>query len=164
MAPIFSLILLAAVISTQSLSPDVLDAGEKRSAYDVIQDYNFPVGILPIGVRDYEIDTVTGKFAAFYNKTCSFSLEGSYQLQYKSTIKGLISKNRLTNLEGVKVKLWFMWVDIVEVSRKDDNLSFSVGIAGADFGVDNFEECPQCGCGLNCGIEKMEKLDLVSSY
>ncbi|KAF8007270.1 LOW QUALITY PROTEIN: hypothetical protein BT93_K1312 [Corymbia citriodora subsp. variegata] len=100
----------------------------------------------------------------------AFSLEGSYQLEYKSTIRGLISENRLKNLQGVKVKLWFVWVDIVEVSRQGDDLQFSVGIAGADFPIDNFEECPQCGCGLNCGdrgvgaITRRSHRPFVDSY
>lgn len=45
----------------------------------------------------------------------SFSIDGSYKLSYKSTIKGKISKNKLCNLEGVKVKILFLWEDIVEV-------------------------------------------------
>ncbi|XP_031377976.1 uncharacterized protein LOC116193299 [Punica granatum] len=130
-------------------------AQSKRSAYDVLGDYNFPAGILPIGVRDYDLESSSGQFSAYFNDTCSFSLEGSYQLQYKSTIKGVISENKLTGLQGVKVKLWFMWVDIVEVSRNGDKLDFSVGIAGADFPIDNFEECPQCGCGLDCDSRKV---------
>ncbi|KAJ6359706.1 hypothetical protein OIU77_003835 [Salix suchowensis] len=88
-----------------------------------------------------------------WNGTCSFSLEGSYKLSYKSTINGYISKGRLSRLEGVSVKLFFIWVDIIDVKRNGDDLEFSVGIAGADFSVDNFEVCPQCGCGLNCDGE-----------
>ena len=43
-----------------------------------------------------------------------------------------------------------MWLNIVEVVNKGNELEFSVGIASADFPMDNFEVCPQCGCGLNC--------------
>ncbi|KAK3418638.1 uncharacterized protein LOC104415614 [Eucalyptus grandis] len=143
-------ILCIAAAAAALVSSEQMHSGQ-RSAYDVLGDYNFPAGILPIGVNGYDLDASTGQFAAYFNKTCSFSLEGSYQLEYKSTIRGLISENRLKNLQGVKVKLLFVWVDIVEVSRRGDDLQFSVGIAGADFPIDNFEECPQCGCGLNCG-------------
>lgn len=121
------------------------------TAYDIIQLYNFPVGILPKGITGYDLDESTGKFSAYLDGTCSFSIEGSYKLSYKSTIKGKISKNKLSNLEGVKVKILFLWVDIVEVERKGDDLEFSVGIASAGFSIDNFEESPQCGCGFNCG-------------
>lgn len=123
----------------------------RPSAYEVLKDYNFPIGILPKGVLGYDLDPSDGKFSAYLNGTCGFSLQGSYQLKYKSIIKGNISKGRLTSLEGVSVKLFFMWVDVVEVLRSDDHLQFSVGIAGANFPIDNFVESPQCGCGLNCG-------------
>lgn len=156
MASIF--VLRSAILPAILCLALITAAQSKRSAYDLIEDYNFPIGILPIGVQDYDLESSTGKFSAYFNKTCSFSLEGSYQLQYKSTIKGIISKNKLTGLQGVKVKLWFMWIDIIEVIRNGDNLEFSVGIAGADFPIDNFEECPQCGCGLNCNGEKVGRI------
>ncbi|GFZ07179.1 hypothetical protein Acr_19g0001160 [Actinidia rufa] len=108
-------------------------------------------------VTGYELDESTGKFSAYLNGSCSFTLEGSYQLSYKSTIGGFISRGKLTGLEGVKVKLLFVWVDIVEVSRSGEDLEFSVGIASAGFPMDNFEECPQCGCGLNCANGEIEE-------
>ncbi|XP_059652379.1 uncharacterized protein At5g01610-like [Cornus florida] len=138
------------------------------TAYDLLQSYNFPVGILPKGVTGYDLDESTGKFALYMNKSCSFSLEGSYQLSYKSTVKGYISRGKLSRLEGVKVKLLFLWVDIVEVDRSGDDLEFSVGIASAGFSIDNFLESPQCGCGFDCDNRQVSKLRTypfgVSSY
>ncbi|KAK0602946.1 hypothetical protein LWI29_038434 [Acer saccharum] len=155
------------VIASSQCSAFSDDDDERPSAYEVLSSYNFPIGILPKGVLDYQLDSSNGKFSAFLNGSCSFSLEGSYQLKYKPTIKGNISKGKLGSLEGVSVKLFFMWVDIVEVSRSGDNLEFSVGIAGAGFPIDNFEECPQCGCGLNCNglqVSKIRTNPFVSSY
>ncbi|XP_058215793.1 uncharacterized protein At5g01610-like [Rhododendron vialii] len=142
---------------------------DKPTAYEMLQRYNFPIGVLPKGVTGYDLDESTGKFSAYLNGSCAFSLEGSYQLNYKPTIKGYVSKGRLSKLEGVKVKLFFIWVDIVEVDRNGDDLDFSVGIASAGFSVDSFEECPQCGCGLNCGDRRVRNvrtnpLGLSSSF
>ncbi|KAK6260262.1 Protein of unknown function DUF538 - like 3 [Theobroma cacao] len=120
------------------------------SAYEVLQGYNFPVGILPKGVVKYDLDESTGQFHAYLDGSCSFSLEGSYQLKYKSKISGYISNNRLRDLSGISVKILFLWLNIVEVTRDGDELEFSVGIASASFPIDNFYECPQCGCGLDC--------------
>ncbi|KAI3900954.1 hypothetical protein MKW92_018470 [Papaver armeniacum] len=124
---------------------------DKPSAYEILEYYDFPIGLLPKGVTGYTLDKQTGRFSASMKKTCSFSLEGSYQLRYQSTIRGVISKDKLTNLEGVSVKILLFWVNIIEVVRKGDELQFSVGIASANFALDNFEIQPQCGCGLNCG-------------
>lgn len=124
--------------------------GDALSAYDVLESFDFPVGLLPKGATGYDLDKSTGKFSAYFDGSCSFSLEGSYQLRYKSTIRGHIAKDKLSNLSGVSVKVLFLWLNIVEVVRKGNKLEFSVGIVSADFTIDNFEISPQCGCGLNC--------------
>ncbi|OIW20533.1 hypothetical protein TanjilG_14341 [Lupinus angustifolius] len=144
------IILISAVFL---LLPPLLTSSSAPTAYELLQQYNFPGGILPKGITGYEIDESSGKFRAYLKGTCSFSLEGSYQLSYKSIISGHISKNRLTDLKGVSVKILFFWLDIVEVIRDGDNLDFSVGIASASFPLDNFFVSPQCGCGLVCHDE-----------
>ncbi|KAL3827812.1 hypothetical protein ACJIZ3_016614 [Penstemon smallii] len=151
------LLLLAAAAATATATAP--------TAYEVIQSYDFPVGILPKGITHYDLDTSSGKFNAYWNGSCSFSLEGSYQLKYKSKISGNIYKGKLTNLSGVSVKVLFLWLNIVEVRRNGDNLEFSVGIASAEFSLDNFLVCPQCGCGLNCNnlVENWKKGNLRST-
>ncbi|XP_016466832.1 uncharacterized protein At5g01610-like [Nicotiana tabacum] len=144
-----------------------VNGNSSLTAYDLLESYGFPVGILPKGITGYDLDKTTGKFNAYLNGSCSFSLEGSYQLRYKSKISGYIAKNKLTNLSGVSVKVLFLWLNIVEVVKNGDNLEFSVGIASASFSVDNFLVCPQCGCGLDCNsnvkIQKIRSNHLVSS-
>ncbi|KAG4122633.1 hypothetical protein ERO13_D11G278900v2 [Gossypium hirsutum] len=158
------------LLVSQSFVPETIALeNNKPTAYEVLKDFGFPIGILPKGVVGYDFDHSSGKFSAFLNGSCSFTIEGSYRLKYKNTIKGYLSKGKIASLEGVSVKLFFMWVNIVEVSRRGDDLEFSVGIAGAGFPVDNFEECPQCGCGVNCNdinqqkVGKIWKNPLVSS-
>ncbi|KAF5196127.1 pectinesterase (Protein of unknown function, DUF538) [Thalictrum thalictroides] len=132
------------------------------TAYDVLKSYDFPAGLLPEGVTGYELDSETGKFAAYLKGSCSFSIQG-YQLRYKSTITGYISKGKLTKLKGVSVKILFIWVNIIEVSISDNDLEFSVGIASADFPIDNFDESPQCGCGFDCNNSGGNNPFLLSS-
>ena len=86
-----------------------------------------------------------------------------YILSYESTISGYISKGRLASLSGVSVKLFFFWVNIVEVTRNGGELGFSVGIASASFPLDNFFVSPQCGCGLLCDNLQARKLKLDPS-
>ncbi|KAJ6812637.1 uncharacterized protein M6B38_148680 [Iris pallida] len=127
------------------------------SPYEVLKSYNLPVGLLPKGAVGYDLDADTGEFAVRFNSTCSFSLQGSYQIRYQPTVTGRISDGRLRDLKGVSVKILFVWVNIVEVDRNGDQLEFSVGIASADFPVENFDECPQCGCGMDCGDASKEE-------
>lgn len=154
-----TVLLLCSIVLRSLSSPIPLRSiGDSPSAYEVLQGFNFPIGLLPKGVTGYDLNESNGRFSAYLTGSCSFSLEGSYNLKYKSTIKGYISNGKLTSLEGVSVKLFWFWVDIVEVSRKGDALDFSVGIASAGFPLDNFEECPQCGCGLDCVNGHVKKL------
>lgn len=133
------------------------------TAYEVLRSYDFPVGLLPKGVTGYDLDESTGRFNAYLNDSCSFSLEGSYQLSYKSKISGRISKGKLTKLSGISVKVLILWLNIVEVTRNGGNLDFSVGIASADFAVDNFYISPQCGCGLDCDSVLNDQITTSSS-
>lgn len=87
-------------------------------------------------------------------------MDGSYQLRYKSKISGYIAKEKLSQLNGISVKVLFLWLNIVEVVRNGDDLEFSVGIASAGFPIDNFDVIPQCGCGLNCDGLQTEKIIL----
>ncbi|KAK6941023.1 Protein of unknown function DUF538 [Dillenia turbinata] len=146
MSPVF----IFSLLSLSSILAITPTTAENTTAYDLLQSYDFPIGILPRGVTSYDLDEATGKFHANFGRSCDFSLEGSYQLRYKSTISGVISEDKITNLSGISVKVLFLWLNIVEVRRNGDELEFSVGIASANFAVDNFYENPQCGCGFDC--------------
>ncbi|KAI4326457.1 hypothetical protein MLD38_031770 [Melastoma candidum] len=153
-ASLSALILILTASSASAYPSSSLSA----TAYEVLESNNFPEGILPKGVTGYDLDPSTGKFSLYLNSSCSFSLEGSYQLRYKPIVTGVVSRNRLTNLGGVSVKVLFLWLNIVEVERVDDELEFSVGIASAGFSIDNFFESPQCGCGFDCGTRESLRL------
>lgn len=143
------LILLISLTISSSLSSCTLIEPNKLSAYDLLMEYGFPMGLLPKGAIGYSLNRETGQFSVYFEKTCNFVIE-SYTLSYKSTISGVISQNRLYKLKGVSVKILLLWLNIVEVSRKGNDIDFSVGITSAGFGVENFLECPQCGCGFDC--------------
>ncbi|EEF39288.1 conserved hypothetical protein [Ricinus communis] len=127
----------------------IFAANTNSTVYEVLQDYDFPIGLLPKGVTSYELNTSTGKFSLRLNETCTFKIE-SYVLKYKSKITGVIEKDKLSSLSGIQVKVLLFWLSITEVIRNDDELEFSVGIASANFPIGNFDECPTCGCGFDC--------------
>lgn len=119
------------------------------TVYEVLESYDFPVGLLPKGATGYELDERSGKFTVYFEGTCIFGIK-SYDLRYKSMIKGVISRGKLAKLRGISVKIELVWLRITEVTRDGDDIHFYVGVASADFGVDSFLESPQCGCGFNC--------------
>lgn len=138
------LISCLSLISAQTLDSDNL------TAYEMLEKYNFPKGILPQGVKSYTLNQ-DGSFAVFLNGNCKFDVEGGYSLNYKSRISGKVSFGSLKELQGVSVKVLFLWLSITEVDRGNGKLDFYVGPVSASFELVNFEESPQCGCGFNCG-------------
>ncbi|MFS7953225.1 hypothetical protein Hanom_Chr07g00616061 [Helianthus anomalus] len=134
-SPLIPLILLPSLLLLISTTATAATS-DTPTAYDKLLTYDFPVGLLSIGVTGYELNKNTGEFKAYLSETCSFKIQG-YNLKYKSTIIGVIEKGRLKNLKGINVKILVVWLNIVEVSRHGDELDFSVGIMSAGFGVDN---------------------------
>ncbi|XP_062088919.1 uncharacterized protein LOC133795485 [Humulus lupulus] len=81
------------------------------TAYEVLEGYDFPVGLLPSGVLGYKLDNSTA---------------------------GKITNNKLYYLSGIEVKVAIFWLSLVSVTRNNDELEFSVGLANTDFPVSNF--------------------------
>ncbi|KAK8605150.1 hypothetical protein V6N13_082604 [Hibiscus sabdariffa] len=156
--------LFFSLLTFQSFVWETISFQDDPTAYEILRDFNFPSGLLPAGVTGYDLDPLSGKFSVFLNGTCTFTLEGAYKLRYKNTIDGYISKGRLARLEGISLKFLFFWVNVAQVVRKGDELEFSVGIAGAGFSMDNFEDSPQCECRfLKCGNQKLRKIGEITS-
>ncbi|GLJ10815.1 hypothetical protein SUGI_0135670 [Cryptomeria japonica] len=124
-------------------------ADSNLTAYTVLEQYGFPAGLLPTSVKGYTLNE-DGSFEIYFEGSCSFSLESGYSLKYKERITGHLSTGSLKDLKGVSVKVLFFWLTIDGIVREGDSLEFSVGVVSASFPVDNFIECPHCGCGLDC--------------
>lgn len=159
MSPTLAAILCTIFISLTlfSKSPAAISSHDSLTVYEVLEEYDLPVGLLPQGVTSYEFDSSTGKFTVYLNETCTFTIDG-YKLKYKTKITGIISKDTLKDLSGVQVKVLFFWLNIKEVTRDGDEIEFSVGISSADFPLSNFAESPKCGCGFDCGNIGRERI------
>ncbi|CAI9288699.1 unnamed protein product [Lactuca saligna] len=88
-----------ALLSFLLLSLPLLYSAAPLTAYEALEQYDFPAGLLPLGVTGYTLNEDTGEFEAYLSETCSYSVEG-YDLKYKSTISGKISKDKITDLKG----------------------------------------------------------------
>ncbi|KAF6990244.1 hypothetical protein CFC21_007462, partial [Triticum aestivum] len=123
--------------------------GAEPSAYEMLEKFGFPKGILPVGVTDYTLRRSDGAFQVFMDKDCEFEVDGGYKLTYKQTISGRVAGGSLWDLRGVSVKIFFVNWGIDQVLMADaDHLMFYVGPLSQAFTSDNFEESPQCRCGV----------------
>ncbi|XP_010930507.1 uncharacterized protein At5g01610 [Elaeis guineensis] len=119
------------------------------TAYELLERFNFPKGILPQGVQSYLLSE-DGTFDVYLSGDCEFKVTSSYLLRYKRKITGTVKSGTLDDLNGVSVRVLFLWFGINKVVRSGDELHFYVGPLSASFPSSNFEDCPRCRCGFNC--------------
>ncbi|KAF3329355.1 hypothetical protein FCM35_KLT04686 [Carex littledalei] len=113
------------------------------TAYEMLEKYNFPKGILPTGVQSYKLSP-NGEFEVLLKSDCKFKVVGGYLLNYDNRISGKVEIGALKSLNGVKVRIFFIWIEINEVVRSNADLNFYVGPMSASFSTSSFEECPRC--------------------
>ncbi|KAL6610241.1 hypothetical protein ACP70R_040210 [Stipagrostis hirtigluma subsp. patula] len=117
------------------------------SAYEMLEGFGFPRGILPEGVTGYRYRPSDGAFEVYFGGDCEFEVDGGYRLTYRRTISGNVEGGSIRNLGGVSVRMFlFNWgIDRV-VMADAGHLMFYVGPLSQAFPADNFEESPECRC------------------
>ncbi|KAL6658614.1 hypothetical protein ACP70R_004200 [Stipagrostis hirtigluma subsp. patula] len=149
---LFLLLLLAFLAAAAGAATASSSNSTTPTAYEMLERYGFPRGILPEGVQRYELRP-DGSFEAFLSGGaggCEFRVADRYVLRYDRRIAGTARAGSIRALEGVSVKVLFVWLTITEVDRAGDQLSFLVGPLSASFPLDNFAESPRCRCGFHC--------------
>ncbi|CAO1948535.1 unnamed protein product [Urochloa humidicola] len=136
------------------------------TAYEMLERYKFPRGILPQGVQSYVLHPDDGSFEVFFSGAggCKFSVGegGRYKLRYDRRIAGTAKAGSITALQGVSVKVLFVWLGINEVDRAGDQLSFHVGPLAASFPLRKFAVSPRCRCGFDCAAAAAAGDDAVA--
>jgi len=143
-----SLILIAAFLSICCCWL-IQPCESEKTAYQVLEEYGFPTGLLPTNVESYTLDTTDGSFVVYLSSKCSYTVD-SYELTYKKKITGKISTDILKDLDGVSVKVWIFSFSISKVIRDGTKLKFYVGSISKSFPVSNFDECQECDSASDC--------------
>lgn len=139
------LLLVAAILlSTTAASPTITTVVNSTTptAYEMLQQYGLPRGILPEGVQDYVLHP-DGSFEASLPADCEVTVVG-YNLRYRSHLSGTIQSGSIDKLDGVSVKVLFAWVGIEDVNRDGDQVKFHAGPVTKSFALSNFAESPRC--------------------
>lgn len=147
-----AMILVVAFLCLSYINP-VYPYNDNKTAYEMLEKYNFPKGILPTGVDSYKLSP-NGEFEVLLKSDCKFNV-GGYLLNYKNRISGKVEFGALKNLNGASVRIFFIWIEINEVVRNNADLNFYVGPLSASFSASSFEESPRCNSqfvGGNGGV------------
>ncbi|XP_071733517.1 uncharacterized protein At5g01610-like [Rutidosis leptorrhynchoides] len=135
------LILLLALITISASA-----SSATPSIYDKLREYGLPPGILPDSVSSYSLDKETSIFEISLKKECY--VKKDYLVYFAPKITGKISKGQITELYGVQVQtyvLWIpTWVSIYEIKVFRNKVQLTVPMKTVDVNIADFEEIPTC--------------------
>ena len=114
------------------------------TAYELLEAYGFPSGLLPETVTSYDLDEDDGSFSLSLESSCTVNIPGAYPVKYSASITGTLEPGSLSDLSGVNVKVFFIWWPISSITVSGSSLVFSVGPATASYDISNFSENPVC--------------------
>ncbi|KAK7359262.1 hypothetical protein VNO77_01215 [Canavalia gladiata] len=116
----------------------------KESVYELLPKYGLPSGLLPNTVTDYTLGE-DGRFVVVLDKPCYVQFD--YLVYYDTKISGKLNYGSITNLKGIQVQRFFLWLNVDEI-RVDlppsNNIYFQVGIINKKLNVDQFKTVRSC--------------------
>ncbi|XP_043692067.1 uncharacterized protein LOC122642610 isoform X1 [Telopea speciosissima] len=119
------------------------------TVYEILTQHGLPSGLLPDSVKNFSISD-DGSFVVELEKPCYVQFE--YLVYYDQKITGTINIGSITNLDGIEVRRFFLWLDVDEI-RVDlppsDYIYFQVGIINKKLDADQFQTVHACKDGLS---------------
>ncbi|KAI8553742.1 hypothetical protein RHMOL_Rhmol05G0040000 [Rhododendron molle] len=144
-----NIVLMLSVLYTLSVFPQQNNA--YPDAYEVLKEYEYPVGLLPAEVTGYKLDRCTGRFSVFLRRPCHYTTETyAYPFRFDEIVTGVIRRDGITNIRGVTVKSIFGWFRITNVLRLDDYFDIAAGATSSVVPIEKLQASPRCGCESRC--------------
>ncbi|PHT59321.1 hypothetical protein CQW23_01684 [Capsicum baccatum] len=126
------------------LSPSLSTNSANTTVYQILTKYNLPQGLLPSSVKSYSLSD-DGTFKVVLEKPCYVEFE--YLVYYADKITGKLSIGSITDLEGIQVKRFLLWLNVNEI-RVDlptsGSIYFQVGFINKRLDVKQFETVHDC--------------------
>ncbi|XP_054808859.1 uncharacterized protein At5g01610 [Prosopis cineraria] len=101
-----------------------------KSLPDLLRDYSLPAGLFPQNIICYEFDETKGKLVVYLPSACEVTFKDSSVVRYATRVKGIITRGKLTGIEGMKTKV-VVWVKVTTVAvegYKSDKVWFTAGV------------------------------------
>ncbi|CAH8286262.1 unnamed protein product [Eruca vesicaria subsp. sativa] len=114
-------------------------------AHAELTSYGFPIGLLPLSVKDYYINKTSGDFSLLLHGTCKITLPpDNYLATYSDKVTGRITHGQIAELRGIRVRAFYQWWSITGIRSAGDSLVFEVGVVTAKYPSKNFDESLDC--------------------
>ncbi|KAJ1255726.1 hypothetical protein BS78_K167900 [Paspalum vaginatum] len=148
---IVAVVLMASVLhaasSTEAITTVPANSTDAATTvYDVLQHNNLPRGLLPVGVRSYQLNA-GGALEVTLPGECNFlvTVAGKqFKFRYESTVSGIIRPGSISTVSGVKVQVEFAWLGFNGVNRAGDQLNIHLEKSTQSFPVSTFAQSPRC--------------------
>ncbi|KAG1363401.1 hypothetical protein COCNU_11G002280 [Cocos nucifera] len=116
------------------------------SAYDVLKSHGLPMGLLPKGIKEFQVDE-EGRFEVRLEAACTAKFESQSEVRFNSTVSGTLSYGQIAPLSGVAAQELFLWFPVrgIRVDIPSSGLIyFDVGVIYKRFSLSLFETPPDC--------------------
>ncbi|XP_008787737.1 uncharacterized protein LOC103705697 [Phoenix dactylifera] len=124
----------------------LLSSAAAMSAYEVLKSHGLPMGLLPKGVRDFQVDG-DGRFEVRLDAACTAKFESQSEVRFNSTVAGTLSYGQIAALSGVAAQELFLWFPVrgIRVDIPSSGLIyFDVGVIYKRFSLSLFETPLDC--------------------
>ncbi|CAL0329669.1 unnamed protein product [Lupinus luteus] len=128
-----------------TLSTATPPPNNKPTVFELLPLYGLPAGLLPSTVTDYTLSDDDGHFVVVLDKPCYVQFD--YLVYYDKTVSGKLSYGSITDLNGIQVERFFLWLNVDEI-RVDlppsNSIYFQVGLINKKLSVDQFKTVHSC--------------------
>ncbi|KAG6790960.1 hypothetical protein POTOM_000069 [Populus tomentosa] len=134
-----------------SLSKTTLSQDPPPTVFEILPKFGLPSGILPNTVKSYSLSD-DGNFTVYLEKECY--VEFDYLVSYEKKITGKLGYGSITNLKGIQVQKFLLWLDVDEIKvdlPPSDSIYFQVGWINKKLDADQFKTVHSCRAGVSSG-------------
>ncbi|KQJ82840.1 uncharacterized protein LOC100832836 [Brachypodium distachyon] len=131
------LLLLLSLTSSTSTAPY-----DPPTVPELMDRFGLPRALLPDTARRYLLHD-DGSFELFLDDGCEVEVAG-YSVLYGIKLSGAVAPGSVTGLEGVRVRVLFVWVPVTGVEVGGGVVTLRVGPVRKSFPVVGFKASPRC--------------------
>ncbi|XP_071702660.1 uncharacterized protein At5g01610 [Rutidosis leptorrhynchoides] len=109
---------------------DKLKGKPSKPLTDLLREYNLPPGLFPQNITCYEFDESKLKLVVHLPAPCEVTFKDQSVIRYSTRVKGLVSRGKLTVIDGMKTKM-LVWVKVTSVvleNYRSDKVWFTAGV------------------------------------
>ncbi|KAJ4888072.1 hypothetical protein Rs2_27820 [Raphanus sativus] len=138
MLRVLHLLLIIAILAISILA-------ENDSIYEILRAHALPMGLLPKGVKEFDVDTKTGQFSVYLNRSCKAKYES--EIHYEANITGTLGYGSIGGLSGISAQDLFLWFPVKGICvdiPSSGVIYFDVGVVRKQYSMSFFETPRDC--------------------